>query len=91
MNTQIIFNIDKKLKDQAMKKAQNEGMPFGLVLKLATKAFVEGTLGIGLIQEPVFNKRTSSDIEAALKDIKNNKNISPKFKTAKDAIAYLKS
>lgn len=89
--TQMIFNIDKKLKDQAIKKAQQEGMPFGLVLKLATKAFVEGTLGIGLIGDSLLNPAADKTLKKALKDIQNGKNTSPKFGNAKDAIAYLKS
>jgi len=91
MTTQVIFKIDKKLKDQAMKKAQSEGLPFGMVLKLATKAFVEGNLGIGLISIESFNPATGKVINKALKDIKEGKNLSSRFTTAKDAIAYLKS
>ncbi len=76
MTTQVIFKIDKKLKDQAMKKAQSEGLPFGMVLKLATKAF---------------NVTSSKTINKALKDIKNGKNLSPRFTTTEEAVAYLKS
>ena len=46
MTTQVIFKIDKKLKERAMKRAENEGLPFASVLKLATKAYVEGDLTI---------------------------------------------
>lgn len=91
MTTQVTFKIDKKLKDLAMKKAQNEGLPFGALLKLATKAFVEGTLDIGLVKREEFNAKTRRDINKALKDLKEGKNFSPGFTNAKDAIAYLKS
>ena len=91
MTTQVIFKIDKKLKDQAMKKAQSEGLPFGMVLKLATKAFVEGNLGIGLISNESFNLATGKMINKTLKDIKEGKNLSSRFINAKEAIAYLKS
>jgi antitoxin component of RelBE/YafQ-DinJ toxin-antitoxin module len=90
MITQVIFNIDKKLKDQAMKKAQSEGLPFGVVLKLATKAFVDGTLGIGLISSEPFNASTSKTVNKVLTDIKEDKNLSSRFTTAKEAVAYLK-
>ena len=33
MTSQIIFKIEKKLKDKAMKKAQGEGIAFAAVLK----------------------------------------------------------
>ena len=91
MTTQVIFKIDKKLKDQAMKKAQSEGLPFEMVLKLATKAFVEGNLGIGLISNESFNLATGKMINKTLKDIKEGKNLSSGFINAKEVIAYLKS
>lgn len=91
MNTQVIFKLDKKLKDLAMKKAQHEGLPFGVVLKLATKAFVEGTLDIGIITNESFNSSTSKKIAKAIADIKKKENLSPRFSSTKDAIAYLKS
>lgn len=90
MNTQVIFKIDKKLKDQAMKKAQSEGLPFGVVLKLATKAFVEGNLNIGIVANESFNKSTTKDINKALADIKAGKNLSPRFSNANEGIAFLK-
>lgn len=91
MTTQVIFNLDKKLKEQAMKKAQSEGLPFGVVLKLATKAFVEGSFDIGLISNESFNVGTKKIVRKAIRDIKVGKNLSPRFDTAKDAIAYLRS
>ncbi len=91
MNTQVIFNLDKKLKEQAMKKAQSQGLSFGVILKLATKAFVDGDFNVGLISKEEFNPVTRKSVEKALKDIKEGKNVSPKFNSAKDAIAYLKS
>lgn len=58
MTSQVIFKIDKKLKDQAMKKARNEGIPFASVLKLATKAYVEDHITLGLIGSEEFNAAT---------------------------------
>jgi len=91
MNTQVIFNIDKKLKEQAMKKAQSQGLPFGVILKLATKAFVDGEFNVGLISKEEFNPSTRKDVEKALKDIEAGKNLSPSFSSAEDAIKWLKS
>lgn len=91
MITQVIFKIDKKLKNKAMKKAQNEGISFTSILKLATKAFVENQLNVGLVGKEEFNLRTRKMIVREFKDIENGKNISPGFSNAKDAIAYLKS
>ncbi len=91
MTTQVIFKIDSKLKEQAMKKAQKEGVAFSSVLQHATKAFVEGKLNVELVAHPPFNARTKKIIDQALKEIKEGKNLSPAFDNAKDAIAYLKS
>jgi len=91
MITQVIFKIDKKLKDKAMKKAQNEGIAFASILKLATKAFVENQLDIGLVAKDELNPRMLKILERESKEIDESKNISKGFKNAKDAIAYLNS
>ncbi len=90
MDSQVIFKIDKKIKAKAMKRAQDQGIPFASVLKMATKAFAEGELTMGLIETERFNEVTRREISKALKDIKKGKNLSPAFTNAKDAIAYLK-
>jgi hypothetical protein len=91
MNTQVIFNLDKKLKAQAMKKAQSQGIPFGVILKLATKAFIDGDFDIGLISKEEFNPTTRKSIKKSLEDIKKGKNLSPQFTTAEDAMKWLNS
>ncbi len=91
MTTQVIFKIDKKLKDRAMAKAQHEGIAFASILKFATKAFVDGDLNLGLIGSEKFNLMTSREIDNAQKDISQDKNLSPKFSSAKSAIKFLKS
>lgn len=91
MISQVIFKVDKKLKQEALKKAQKEGMAFSTVLKLATKAYVEGELGISLTQPEEFNAATRKELRQALKDIKAGRNLSPGFDNVEDAIKYLKS
>ena len=49
MTTQIVFNIDRKIKARAMERAKREGIPFASVLKLAAKAFAEGRLSVDVI------------------------------------------
>ena len=89
MTSQVIFKVDKTLKHQAMKKARREGIAFSSVLKLATRAFVEGALDVGLVGIEKFNAATKKEVQRVLKDIKNRKNISPRFGTSREAIAYL--
>ena len=91
MVTQVIFKIDKKLKDRAMTKAQNEGIAFASILKLATKAFVDGHLTLGLVGSEKFNATAGKEIKGALKDIAQGKNLSPKFSTSKEAVRFLKA
>lgn len=86
----VIFQVDTKLKRRAMKRAHAEGLPLASVLKFATKAFADGGLDVGLLPER-FNEPTRKRIRAALKDAAQGKNLSPKFRTAKEAIKYLNS
>ncbi len=90
MASQVIFRIDQKLKTQAMRKAKSEGMPFASILKLATQAYVDGTLDVELVAQPKLNKKTRALLAQAHKDLKTGKNSSPIFSTAHDAIAHLK-
>ena len=89
MNTQVIFKMDKKLKERAMKKARAEGIPFSVVLTLATRSFVEGDLAIAAVQRPVLNDKTRKVLDRALKNIKEGKNLSPMFTNIKDMDKYL--
>jgi antitoxin component of RelBE/YafQ-DinJ toxin-antitoxin module len=91
MTTQVIFKIDKKLKDQAMKKAQGEGIAFASVLKLATQAYIKGRLDVQLVAQPQLNSRTRKMLSHELREVKAGKNVSPRFNNAKDAINFLKN
>jgi len=90
MTTQVIFRINKKLKDQAMRKAQAAGVPFASFLKMATQAYVEGAMDLQLVAQPRLNKKTRMILVQELDDIKKGKNISPAFDNADEAIRYLK-
>jgi antitoxin component of RelBE/YafQ-DinJ toxin-antitoxin module len=90
MTTQVIFTIDKKLKYEAMRKARSFGLPFSSVLNLATRAFVDGKINVGVVETPTFNEKTAREIRSALSDIAQNKNVSPRFFSAKEASNYLR-
>lgn len=85
--SQVIFNIDTKLKNQAMKKAKLQGVPFSSVLKMVVRAFVQGELNVGLTEE--LNWKARRQFDRAEKDLKKGKNISPGFTTVAQARAYL--
>ena len=91
MTTQVIFTIDKKLKNEAMRKARSFGLPFSSVLNLATRAFVDGNINVEMVEAKPFNAKTRRKLTRILKDIDAGKNLSPMFSSAKEAIHYLES
>jgi len=93
MTSQVVFNIDAKLKEKAMRRARKAGMPFSSVLKLTTQAYADGRLNIGLVEPERFNAKTRKEIEEALEDAKHGRNISPAFDSddIKGMDAYLDS
>ena len=91
MTTQVIFTIDKKLKNEAMRKARSFGLPFSSVLNLATRAFVDGKMNIEMVDAEPFNAKTRRTLSRILKDIDKGKNLSPVFSGTKEAIHYLES
>ena len=86
MTTQVVFRIDKKVKDKAMRRAKVEGVPFAAVLKLAARAFAEGRLHMDIASTEQFNTKTAKEIRSALRDIErgNEKNFSPAFTGIED-------
>ena len=74
-----------------MRKAQYEGLPLAAVLKLATPAYVRGDLDVRLVTQPKLNAKTRRELLRISKDIREGRNLSPSFDSAKEAIAYLKS
>lgn len=85
--SQVVFNIDSKLKAQAMKKAKVYGLPFSSVLKFVINAFVNDQINVGIVED--FNEKTRKEIRAALKDISKGKNLSPRFSTVAESRAWL--
>ncbi len=69
MTEQVIFKLDKKLKDQAMKKAKQEGTTYSAVLKEATQAYVEDQFEVGLVYSP----KLIRDVRQAEKEIRAGK------------------
>ena len=57
MNVKVIFNTNKKLKDAAMRKARLQGMTYSTVLNLATEAYVDDRLNIGMFERDLATAR----------------------------------
>ena len=69
MNTKVIFNTDKKLKEAAMKKARREGMSYTAFLNIATRAYVDDSLKIAAL---------TRDLAQAREDIREGRVFSEK-------------
>ena len=88
MTSQVIVNIDKKLKDLAMKRAKNHGTTLSAVVKSSVAAYALGEIDFGL--KETFNVKTLRQIEKAEKDFEEGKNISPAFSSVAQMRKYLR-
>jgi hypothetical protein len=86
--TQIVFNIDPKVKAKAMKRAKSAGVPFASYLRQAAQDFAEGRRGMAIVEEK-FNAKTARALRAASADFKKGRNVSPIFTSGKEMDAYL--
>jgi antitoxin component of RelBE/YafQ-DinJ toxin-antitoxin module len=91
MTSQVIVNVDTKLKKRAMQKARAQGLPFSAVLNSVIRAFVNGHIDVGITVTDRLNAKSRKQFEKAHDDYKKGKNVSPAFNTADEAIAYLRS
>jgi len=87
MTTQVVFNIDPKVKARAMQRAKREGIPFASVLKLAAKAFAEGQFSVGIVDELLPQKMRLLERESRLLD----KGRGRRFSSVKDAVAFVEN
>ena len=89
MNTTITIKIEKKLRDDAKKTANELGVPLSTVINSYLKQFVrEGRFAVSLTPAP-----TKSRLELWQKistDIDRGKNISGNSKTARELSGHLK-
>jgi antitoxin component of RelBE/YafQ-DinJ toxin-antitoxin module len=89
MTTQVVFNIDAKIKAKAMKRAKHIGIPFASYLRQAAEDFAEGRMGMAIVEEK-FNAKTAQQLRVALRDIEKGKNLIS-FKNKKEIDKYLLS
>ena len=91
MTTQVIFTIDKKIKDAAMRKARSFGLPFSSVLNLATRAFVNGKMNVEMVENPILNNKTRQELIEISRDIKDGKNLFGPFDSGEKMDKFLNS
>jgi antitoxin component of RelBE/YafQ-DinJ toxin-antitoxin module len=89
MTTQVVFNIDSKIKAKAMKRAKSEGVPFAMIMKMSARAYAEGRLHVDIGETP--NAKTARELRADIRDFRAGKTrkFSPGFTRAEGAIRWL--
>ncbi len=92
MNTKTLITIktDKSLKEAAQEAAREIGIPLGTLLNTFLRQFVR-TKEVTLTAALRPTAKLQAIIEKAERDLAAGENISPKFRTAKEAIRYLRS
>ena len=89
MKTVINIKIDKGIKEKAQKVAKDLGIPLGTVIKNYLNDFIEEERVV-FANHPTPNTQTRKRLNAALKDVREGKNLSPILNNAQAAIDYLK-
>ncbi len=87
MNSQVVFNVDSRIKARAMKRAKGEGVPFASVLKFATRAFAEGRLSMELVEELTPQKVKLLERESRLLDQGKGR----RFTSVRDAQSFIEN
>ncbi len=90
MTTVIHIKADKEVKENAQKAAKDLGLSLSAVINAALRNFIR-TREVIFSDIPQMTPWLEKRLEKVEEDIKHNRNMSPKFKTAKEAIKYLKS
>ena len=72
MTTKVIFNVDKKVKEKAMKVAKKQGVTISAILNMTLSEYANGTRKMELNEIP--NAKTRRSIDAAIRDSKLGKN-----------------
>ena len=88
MTSQVVFRLDTKLKEKALKQARQEAVLFSAVLQRFVKRYVKGDYYLDLVPT-VFNEKTRRSLAKSLKEIDEGKGLSPTFTNVEDMIEYL--
>ena len=89
MTTVIHIKADKEVKENAQRAAKDLGLSLSDVINASLRNFIR-TREVVFSDIPQMTPELEKRIKKVEEDIKHNRNLSPKFKTAKEAIAYLK-
>lgn len=88
MNTILNFKTDKALKEEAKKVARELGLPLGTIMNHYLKELVREKKVL-FTNHPTPSIRVVSELKAMSREVRARKNVSPTFKDAKTAAAWL--
>jgi len=90
MTTVIHIKADKEVKENAQKAAKDLGLTLTDVINAALRNFIR-TREVVFSDIPQMTPELEKLLGRVEEDIKHNRNLSPAFKTAKEATEYLDS
>lgn len=90
MTTVIHIKADKEVKENAQKAAKDLGLTLTDVINAALRNFIR-TREVIFSDIPQMTPELEKRLEKVEEDIKYNRNLSPKFKTAEEFLKALKS
>ncbi len=88
MTTVIHIKADKEVKENAQKAAKDLGLTLTDVINAALRNFIR-TREVIFSDIPQMTPELEKRLEKVEEDIKMGRNLSPKFKTAEEALKYL--
>lgn len=88
MKTVLSVKTDKDVKEKAQALAKHLGIPLSTVVNIQLKSFIE-TGELRLTREPELSSKVKVEINQAINEVRAEKNLSPRFNTATEAIAWL--
>jgi len=90
MRTVIHIKADAEVKENAQRLARELGLNLSDVINASLRNFIR-TREVVFSDVPVMTPELEKLLDIVEDDIKHNRNLSPAFKTAKEAIEYLDS
>jgi len=90
MQTVIHIKADKEVKENAAKVARDLGLNLSDVINASLRNFIR-TREIYFSHTPQMTPELEKLLDRVEEDIQHNRNLSPKFESAEEAINWLKS
>ena len=90
MKTVLNVKTDCEVKDQAQSIAREMGIPLSVIVNAYLKDFIREKKFTASL-EPRLKKEVWDEMEKAINDYKQNKNISPVFSDVRESLKWLNS